>query len=128
MNKKRHKKADPKRMSHSELEALSMAYESALLQLEQSWSASDYNGHTMLLKEHAVAMAMKLQKMLGRWQEKYTLTLTAVEAMAMYQLWQLAFDLDAFSGNAVRKIQGIIHQKHVSATWVTPQRRLLPTR
>lgn len=122
------KKVKPNRLTYSEMDGFSIAYESALYQMDTTWGVSDFTAHTMLLKEHAVVMAQKLQKLLEREQEHYTLTMTAVEAMAMYQFWLIPFQLDHFSGNAIRKVMGIIHQKHTSATWVTPNRRAIAAR
>jgi hypothetical protein len=47
------------------------------------------NEHQYLLKEYLLELQSKLQVMLARKQELYTLMLTGSEAIAFYQLWNL---------------------------------------
>ena len=118
------KKADPDNLSRNELEAFIDAYRSALDQMDALWTASDFNSHFMLLKEHAVAIVPKLVKLWNQNQVTYKITLTPVEAMAMYQFWQIEFDVNQLSANAINKVMGVIHRIHTNAARTTPARRL----
>lgn len=118
------KKADPDKLSRNELEAFIDAYRSALDQMDALWTASDFNSHFMLLKEHAVAIVPKLMKLWNQNQVSYKISLTPVEAMAMYQFWQIEFDVNQLSANAINKVMGVIHRIHTNATRITPARRL----
>ncbi len=47
------------------------------------------NGHRQLLYEYMLELQQKLQEMLDRNQENYTLILAGPEAVAFYQLWNM---------------------------------------
>lgn len=106
------------RLSGNELEALTMGYQQAVKQMEHESRTEIYSLHETLLLEHATAMRDKLERLHERGQLKYTLSLSPVEAMAVYQLWQREFALTTYSGNAVRKVFGEIDERHRSALWV----------
>ncbi len=106
------------KLSDNEMEALAMAYQSAVETMEHETKTEHYTLHETLLLEHATAMRDKLERLHERGQLKYTLSLSGVEAMAVYQLWQRPFAVTTYSGNAVRKVFGEIDEKHRSASWV----------
>ncbi len=106
------------KLSANEMEALALAYRHAVAQMELEQKTEKYTLHETLLLEHAQQLSAKLDRLHEKGQVKYTLTLTSLEAMAVYQLWQRPFGLTTYSGNAVRKVYGAIDERHKSMMWV----------
>lgn len=71
------------RVSHQRVEAL---HEICGEMLDEFRPDTD---HRQLLHEYMHELRQKLQAMLDRNQENYTLTLTGTEAVAFYQLWHM---------------------------------------
>lgn len=94
----------------NELEALKMGYQQAVEQMEHEAQAKHYTLHETLLLEHAIVLRDRLEKMHKRGQNKYTLSLKPLEAMAIFQLWQRPFAITTYSGNVVRKVFGKIEE------------------
>lgn len=70
------------------------------------------NDHQRLLREHLAELHEKLQAMLQRNQELYTLMLMGAEATAFYQLWNLPdISRDRYEGlivdNLLKKMSSI---------------------
>ncbi|MDR3681299.1 MAG: hypothetical protein P4L41_15140 [Flavipsychrobacter sp.] len=66
------------------------------------------NEHGRLLKEYMLELEHRLQQMVDRRQERYTLNLTGTEAMAFYQLWNM---LDIRHDRYAKVIVGGLLQK-----------------
>lgn len=71
------------KMNHNRLEALGQQYEL----LTDSYEPE--NAHEHLLFECLVLMRDKIEKMLRAAQLKYTLTLSSLEALAFFQVWNM---------------------------------------
>lgn len=102
------------KMSGNEMEALMMGYQEAVAQMEHEARTEHYTLHETLLLEHAINMKHKLELLHDKGQLKYTLALSPVEAMAVYQLWQRPFDITVYSSNAVRKVYEAIEERQLS--------------
>lgn len=64
--------------------------------------------HGILLKEYMLELEHRLQKMVQRRQERYTLNLSTTEAIAFYQLWNM---LDIRHDRFAKVIVGTMLQK-----------------
>lgn len=71
------------RITHERLEAL------CTICSEMTGDFAPQNEHGHLLREYLRELHHKLQKMLERKQEKYSLSLTGTESIAFYQLWNM---------------------------------------
>jgi hypothetical protein len=71
------------------------------------------NEHGSLLKEYMLELEHRLNKMMQRKQERYTLCLTGTETMAFYQLWNM---LDIRHDRYAKVIVGSMIQKMSAAS------------
>ncbi len=104
---KRKRKLSPRmriKLTANELEALMLAYQDAVTQMKHEAKAEKYSAREDLLMEHAASLRDKLQVMNDRCQKGYTLSLTNIEAMAVYELWQRSFGINTYSRIVVQKV------------------------
>lgn len=115
MAKSKNKKRS-KHFTYAQIEGLFLALGSVVDQMD-SWQTDEVTDHIKLLREHAIMLRARCEEMCSRGQDKYLLTLTAPEAMAMYQLWGIGWALSPYAGVAVQKLVADIDHQHVSGTW-----------
>lgn len=100
-------------MGRNDLEALMYAYQSATEQLPALMTDETLD-LDQLLYDHATEIYDLLQRLHHKpGQNKFTISLKASEARAIYQLWRYAFHLTPYSSEAVRRLCRLVDKQHV---------------
>lgn len=90
------------KLTMEQLLSIISAYETCTKIMQHESETEHYTLHETLLLEHAKTLLIKLKKLSGKGQLKYTLNLSSVSAVAIHQLWQRAFGISANDADGIR--------------------------